>query len=352
MNKFSIIIPSYNEAEKLNASLFVIFNQISELSLNCEIIVVDDCSTDHTDTIVSKYTGKIKFFSTEKNSGGAGVPRNIGLKQVTTEYVIFYDIGDVLDLKCINSLIEKMLSMDINLCVAKHIDIGLDGGISQPLKIIFTGEDFITDLRATPYLISNPFCWSKIYKMKWIRDFAIEFGDIYCGEDKIFTWSSYLLAEKIFISNEIMYGHKFFSGNVNRMLQRNIQLVESLIKIDKIMRIRFEHSNLLKLYFTRLIKRDIFGIVLANDSIKLMSLNNQLNNVVHLLNTWLIDLFLESGFKVAEFLSSEEILIAKKYFKNFNLLICADELNEEINIKELGHYNNYITQLVSMNLKY
>ena len=352
MNKFSIIIPSYNEAEKLDASLYVIFNQIRELSLTCEIIVVDDCSTDHTDTIVSKYTEKIKFFSTEKNSGGAGVPRNIGLKKVTTEYVIFYDIGDVLDLKCVKSLIDKMDIMDINLCVAKHIDIGIAGEINHPLTIIFTGEDFITDLRATPYLISNPFCWSKIYKTKWIRDFDVEFGDIYCGEDKIFTWSCYLLAEKIFISNEIMYGHKFFSGNVNRMLQRNIQLVESLIKIDKIMRIRFEHANLLALYFTRLIKRDIFGIVLANDSIKLMSLNKQLNNVTHLLNKWLINLFLESGLKVIEFLSSDEISTAKKYMKDFNLLMCADKLNEKIYIKELAHYNNYVTQLVSMNLKY
>jgi glycosyltransferase involved in cell wall biosynthesis len=352
MNKLSIIIPSYNEAEKLDASLSVIFDQMAALNFICEVIVVDDCSTDQTDKIILKYSEKIKFFSTEKNSGGAGVPRNIGLKNVSTDYVIFYDIGDVLDLTCVNSLINKMEDMDINLCVAKHIDIGIDGEISHPLAVVFTGEDYITNFRTTPYLISNPFCWSKIYKSKWIRDLGVEFGDIYCGEDKIFTWSSYLLAEKIFISNEIMYGHKFFGGNVNRMLQRNIKLAESLIEIDKIMRIRFEYSNLLGLYFSRLISRDIFGIILAKDSIAVMSMNGSLNSVLKTINYWVIDLFLENGLKIRNFLNPEDILTAKKYLKDFNLLICAEELDERVGSKELLHYNNYATQLVKMNIKY
>jgi glycosyltransferase involved in cell wall biosynthesis len=352
MNKFSIIIPSFNEAEKLDASLSVIFDQMAALNLKCEVIVVDDCSTDQTDAIILKYSEKIKFFSTDKNSGGAGVPRNIGLKNISTDYFIFYDIGDVLDLECVNGLIQKMEAMDFNLCIAKHIDIGIDGEISHPLTTVFTGEDYITDLRTTPHLISNPFCWSKIYKSQWIRELGVEFGDIYCGEDKIFTWSSYLLANKIFISSEIMYGHKFFGGNVNRMLQRNIQLAESLIEIDKVMRIRFEYADLLGLYFIRLIKRDILGIILSEDSVEVMRQNGHLDDVLELMNNWVLDLFLESGLKVGEFFSSDEILIAKKYLKDFNLLIRAQEVAEKVGRKELLHYNNYATQLVNMNLKY
>jgi hypothetical protein len=118
------------------------------------------------------------------------------------------------------------------------------------------------------------------------------------------------------------------------------------------MRIRFEYSNLLGLYFSRLINRDIFGIILAEDSIAVMRMNGSLNSVLNTINSWIIDLFLEGGLKVSQFLSSEDVLTAKKYLKDFDLLICAEELDERVGSKELLHYNNYATQLVNMNIKY
>lgn len=352
MNKFTIIIPSYNEAEKLDASLSVILDQIKLFQLNCQVIVIDDSSTDLTDNVISKYKAKVEFYRTEENSGGAGVPRNLGLKNVTSEYVIFYDVGDVLDLSCINDLLNSMEISGAELCIAKHIDIGPAGEISHPLTVVFNGQDHISNLRLTPHLISNPFCWSKIYRVKWLREHGVEFGNVYCGEDKIFTWTTYLLAKKIYISNTIMYGHKFFGQDINRMLQRNIKLLESLIEIDKIMRIRFDHANLLGLYFSRLIKRDIFGIMLAEDSIKLMESNGDLNNVLEIINEWLIDLFLEAGIKVNGFLSEDEILIGKKNLKDFDLLCRSEELNEILINGELSRFNNFIIQQVNANIKY
>jgi len=352
MNHFSIIIPTFNEAEKLNASLSIIFKQLSDLNLKSEIIVVDDSSTDKTGEILKEYIDKIKCLRTEVNSGGAGIPRNIGLDHVTTNYVLFYDVGDALDLSSTSKIIKVMNEMKINLCVSKHVDIGENDEISHPLNSIFNGKNYITNIRKTPQLISNPFCWSKIFNVDWLRENKIKFGDIYCGEDKIFTWTSYLMSEKILISKDIMYGHKFYGHDINRMLQRNLQLAQSLLAIDSIMRPRFKTANLLGLYLIRLIKRDIIGIMLNEESIKKMEVNGQLQQVLDILNNWIIELFIENRIKPTQFLNENEIQTAQKHIKDFSLLICAESLDPKLSSKELSHYKNYITQLVSMNIKF
>jgi glycosyltransferase involved in cell wall biosynthesis len=352
MDNFSIIIPTFNEAEKLNASLSILFIQLSDLNLNAEIIVIDDSSTDNTGEILTKYIDKIKYFRTERNSGGAGIPRNIGLDNATTNYVLFYDVGDALYLSSTSKIIETMNEMEINLCVSKHIDIGVNDEISHPLASIFNGKNYITDIRKTPQLISNPFCWSKIFKTNWLRENKIKFGDIYCGEDKIFTWTSYLILEKILISKDIMYGHKFYGHDINRMLQRNLQLAQSLLSIDKIMRPKFKSANLLGLYLSRLIKRDIIGIMLNEESIKKMEENCQLQQVLNFLNNWIIDLFIENNIKPTQLLNDNEIHTAQQHLKDFSLLISAESLNQKLSSKELSHYKNYITQLVNMNVKF
>jgi glycosyltransferase involved in cell wall biosynthesis len=352
MNQFTIIIPSYNEAEKLDASLSIILDQTKDNNLDCEIIIVDDASTDHTESVALKYFDKIKFYRNNVNSGGAGNPRNTGLENTSTEFVIFYDIGDVLDLSHVKDLINQMQTMEADICVAKHIDIGIDGEITHPLTTVYNGKTYITNLRGTPHLISNPFCWSKIFKTKWIRDNDIKFGNIYCGEDKIFTWTAYLAAEKILISNKILYGHRFFGVNINRMLQRNIKSIKSIIEIDEIMRPRFNGKNFLNLYLARLIKRDIFGIALNENSIATMISNGDIKAGLTLIDEFLVDLFLQTGLKVHASLSEAETSIAMKYLKTFPVLAAADMINEKINSNELLQYNKYITQQVRFYSKY
>ena len=51
----SLIIPTYNCAEYIDETLALI---LSELPGNCELILVDDGSTDSTPDILKKYAGR------------------------------------------------------------------------------------------------------------------------------------------------------------------------------------------------------------------------------------------------------------------------------------------------------
>ena len=49
----SVIMPSYNTAQYIADSIRSVQAQTHE---NWELIIVDDCSTDHTDTVVASFS--------------------------------------------------------------------------------------------------------------------------------------------------------------------------------------------------------------------------------------------------------------------------------------------------------
>ena len=62
----SIIMPSYNTAKYIGESIDSVLAQTYS---DWELIIVDDCSTDNTDEVVSKYLSdpRIRYLKNEKN---------------------------------------------------------------------------------------------------------------------------------------------------------------------------------------------------------------------------------------------------------------------------------------------
>jgi len=90
--KFSIIIPTYNRAHLIGHAINSVLGQIYT---NCEIIVVDDGSTDNTEEVISKL-GIPNLFYYKKKNGERGAARNYGTKKATGDYVTFLDSDDLL----------------------------------------------------------------------------------------------------------------------------------------------------------------------------------------------------------------------------------------------------------------
>jgi glycosyltransferase involved in cell wall biosynthesis len=90
----SIIIPAYNYAEYLERGLQSI---LSQQAADCEIIVIDDGSTDNTQHIMQSYTQQyshIHFFSQQRQ--GPGKARNLGARHALGEWLLFLDADDYL----------------------------------------------------------------------------------------------------------------------------------------------------------------------------------------------------------------------------------------------------------------
>lgn len=93
-NLVSIITPSFNSCNYIFQTIHSVLNQTYQ---NWELLIVDDCSTDETYSIILDFAtqdARIKVFQLEKNSG-AGVARNFAIQQATGNYIAFLDADDL-----------------------------------------------------------------------------------------------------------------------------------------------------------------------------------------------------------------------------------------------------------------
>lgn len=87
--KLSIIIPTYNE-EKTVAQVLEEILALDTFSWKKEIIVVDDCSDDSTQNLLTQFSKQIKIVRHSKNRGKGAAIRS-GLKKATGDYLIIQD---------------------------------------------------------------------------------------------------------------------------------------------------------------------------------------------------------------------------------------------------------------------
>ena len=88
----SVIIPTYNRANRIINSIQSVINQsYSEL----EVIVVDDGSTDNTSEIVSSIAdSRLRYHYLEENKGAANA-RNVGVSLASHDIIAFNDSDDI-----------------------------------------------------------------------------------------------------------------------------------------------------------------------------------------------------------------------------------------------------------------
>lgn len=88
----SIIIPSYNREN----TIFNAVNSLLEQTYhNIEVIVIDDCSSDRTEEVVSGIEdARVRYYRLPKNSG-ACVARNKGVELAQGEIIAFQDSDDI-----------------------------------------------------------------------------------------------------------------------------------------------------------------------------------------------------------------------------------------------------------------
>jgi glycosyltransferase involved in cell wall biosynthesis len=128
---FSIVIPTYNRAEKLLRALQSLNTQTCS---DFEVIVCDDGSTDYTRTIVELFRAEINFrqlhYIFELNWGGPARPRNAGIKKATADWICFLDSDDSWYPTKLASILPYMKEFDL---IYHDFDLINDAGKSKPL---------------------------------------------------------------------------------------------------------------------------------------------------------------------------------------------------------------------------
>lgn len=119
---FSFVIPTYNRSEKVRRAINSILSQ-KNWSDCSEIIIVDDGSTDDTESALQIYLkhDQINLYKHAVNQGVASA-KNTGIKQAKNEFTVLLDSDDL--------LIENGLVHLKNLVLNKKFDVFFCGSMT------------------------------------------------------------------------------------------------------------------------------------------------------------------------------------------------------------------------------
>lgn len=154
----SIIMPSWNTGNYIAESIESVLNQTYK---NWELLIVDDCSTDNTDSVVASFDDKrIRYFKNKKNSGAA-LTRNRAIRKANGEWIAFLDSDDL----WLPEKLEKQLKfMNDNGYVFSYHDFVKIDEKSKPLNVYVSGPDIVTKRKMYNY--GYPGCLTFMYSAK------------------------------------------------------------------------------------------------------------------------------------------------------------------------------------------
>ncbi len=218
---FSVVIPVYNVEKYLNECLDAIVEQALALENECEIILVDDGSTDSSGEICDNYSNRYsKIFKVFHNTNhGLLYTRRFGYQQACGEYIVNCDSDDKLEK---NALVKLKNVINEN----NHPDMIIfnyysykDGNSEITFKDIFTKkkECKVTKQEVLrQYMIGYSIisvCVS-ICKRTCIdveNDYS-KFGYVNNGEDSLQKLEQFDYAKTYFYINEPLYYYRMGSG--------------------------------------------------------------------------------------------------------------------------------------------
>lgn len=119
----SVIIPSYNRADKILPAVESVLNQTYT---DLELIIVDDGSGDNTKEVIESINdSRIRYVYQE--NAGACAARNNGINQAKGEYIAFHDSDDIWHKDKLEKQMDALLKNDADIVCCKLIKIYSDG---------------------------------------------------------------------------------------------------------------------------------------------------------------------------------------------------------------------------------
>ena len=208
MTKVSIIMPVFNDADRLDKSINTVINQTLK---DIELICVNDGSTDDSLEILNEFAKEHEFIKVlSQENQGSGKARNYGMSEATGEYIGFLDADDIF---VDNAALEELY----NVAIKNNADM-----VSGNIKLIndkdefspFVHLDHYTEFKKIkPEEYGIPWSFYKnIFKRELLVNEQITFPDLLRGQDPVF------LAEILSKINEIytvpidVYAYYYVSG--------------------------------------------------------------------------------------------------------------------------------------------
>lgn len=230
----SVIVPAYNCENTVGQC---VESLLAQTYPRCEIIVIDDGSTDGTSAVLQKYTGKIKYIYQE--NGGVSAARNRGIFEAQGEYLVFCDSDDYVS----ETYVEDMVSCAAEnyLVISGHTKNENELGTAdqKPELSEEASEDQILKYILEEYYLQGPCC--KLFCKDLIMEHDLKFETtMNFGEDFHFVLRYVSLISGIIYLNKRNYYYRTSEAGLTASI--SYEKVNSFIALNESI-VQFAHKN-------------------------------------------------------------------------------------------------------------
>jgi glycosyltransferase involved in cell wall biosynthesis len=259
-----------------------------------EIIIINDGSTDETDSICKALqTEHENIIYITKENGGVSSARNSGLSVATGEFVMFVDSDDYVDNNCFDTIDRYIKSnADFYQFGFSIVANGLVKEVREfsecNVNTSSEKEAFVSDGIVTRS-INSP-C-AKIFKRKIINEQNLRFcEDLSVGEDLTFVFSFLLLADRFErLSDKIYFADTGNEESLSRKYRENLseQLLGVYDGMVKALKKSKTESKLINRSLAWLFYRNAYSVVndLAKSGLTFLERRKKLKYMCSLFNS-------------------------------------------------------------------
>ena len=261
----SIIMPTYNRGHLIGRMMQ---SALSQSFLEYEFVIIDDGSTDNTESVVKQYQDERIVYCKHAQNQGVSVARNYGIQRAKGQYITFVDSDDYLVGDLYTEMYNQATETEADICInryAKNMD-GFEVKYVSPFEYSFIRTHSI------------------LYTRKLLLERQLLFpSGIQCGEDVYFLLCALLEASSVIeIKQAARYQYCQHNGKERLTRQENMysQVMEmmSLLKCELQLRspVRWQ------VYMKWLVKhyRKVF-MSLVTDKSKLYNITDFCDSLTH-----------------------------------------------------------------------
>lgn len=222
----SVIVPCYNGAKYINRLFDCLERQTSH---DFELVFVDDGSTDESARIAranaERSSFRCKVLCIENN--GVSHARNVGLENVSGEYISFVDVDDIISEDRISFFENCFNNYDVDAVITQMKKIEAydemeQVNFDQPTEVSFEvlSKTQILDsfLEET---VKTGACGG-CFKSNIIKNNNLHFPEgCKYNEDLIFMWHVFVNSERVCVTNKVDYYYMWVSGSAMSRFDAN-----------------------------------------------------------------------------------------------------------------------------------
>jgi succinoglycan biosynthesis protein ExoO len=236
MATVSVIIPARNAAPWIRNAICSVATQTLAA---CEVIVIDNASTDDTCTVVHQMQVTIPELILIRNQQdlGAGASRNIGIRRAKGDWIAFLDADDWFAPTRLSRLTE--LGKRTGASIVADNQFFTLGPDEPPLRTLIAthgGQLEMIDLesflrRDRVVAIGNFGLLKPIFQREFLQSVGVRYDEdpaIKIGEDSLFHISCLITGERILLTDEALYFYRRHSASLtHRMTTDSVRVLNN-----------------------------------------------------------------------------------------------------------------------------